>query len=122
MYHGIIIDQEFTDKSFPKNFKAFAKKQNGAWGIFGIEIEDSQFEETINKIQETMKNDQPWYAHLYNENQLIVIFKNKVFTVKPHISSWSSIIEYGRQLNIPEAQLDFWPNRFQDERHYFENK
>lgn len=23
------------------------------------------------------------------------------------------------KLNIPEKQLDFWPNRFQDELHYF---
>ncbi len=57
MYHGIIIDQEFTDKTYPKTFKQFAKKQDGSWGIYGVEIEDSQ--------------------------------------------------------------LDFWPNRFQDEIHYF---
>ena len=122
MYHGIIIDQEFTDQSFPKSLKSFAKKQDGSWGIFGIEVENPLLEETIKKIQKAMKSDQPWYAHLYNDDELIVIFKDKVFRVKPHISSWSSIMEYGRQLNIPEAQLDFWPNRFQDERHYFETK
>ena len=119
MYHGIIIDQEFRDKLFPESFKQFAKKQDGSWGIFGIEIEDSQFEEVIDKIQENMREDQPWYAHLYNDKQLIVIFKEKVFRVEPHISSWKPIIEYGEELKIPKEQLDFWPNRFQDEQHYF---
>lgn len=119
MYHGIIIDQEFTDQSFPNTFKVFAKKQDGDWGIYGIEIEDSQLEESISKIQDNMRSDEPWYTHLYNDKQLIVIFKNNVFRVEPHISSWKPIVDYGRELNIPEEQLDFWPNRFQDELHYF---
>ncbi|KKQ24947.1 MAG: hypothetical protein US62_C0047G0010 [Candidatus Woesebacteria bacterium GW2011_GWA1_37_8] len=119
MYHGILIDQEFTDKSFPKSFKVFNKKQDGSWGVFGIEIEDSQLEDSIKKIQVNMRADKPWYAHLYNDNQLIVIFKNKVFRVESYISSWKPIIDYGKELKIPEEQLDFWPNRFQDERHYF---
>lgn len=119
MYHGILIDQEFTDSSLPETFKIFAKKQDGSWGIYGIEIEDSQLEETIKKIQENMKSNEAWYAHLYNDNDLIVIFKDKVFNVKPHISTWKPIVEHGRKLNILEGQLDFWPNRFQDEHHYF---
>jgi|SRR3972149_6905270 len=119
MYHGIIIDQEFADKTFPNIFRQFAVKKDGSWRIFGIEIEDSQLEETINKIQENMKENEPWYAHLYNDKQLIVIFKNKVFRVESDVSFWKPIIEYGKKLKIPKEQLDFWPNRFQDEQHYF---
>lgn len=120
MHHGIIIDQEFKDKSFPESFKVFAKKQSGSWKIYGIEIEDEKVEEAIKSIQDNMRDDEAWYAHLYNNEELIVIFKNKVFRVKPHISSWKPIMDYGRELNIPEEQLVFWPNRFQDEKHYFE--
>lgn len=119
MYHGIIIDQEFADKVFPESFKVFAKKQDGSWGIYGVEIEDSDLPETIKRIQANMKSDTPWYAHLYNDKELVVIFKDKIFKVTPHADSWKPISDYGRDLNIPEEQLDFWPNRFQDERHYF---
>ena len=119
MYHGIIIDQEFKDPSFPKKFKVFAKKQDGSWGIYGVEIEDFKFEEMVKKVQENIKDDQLWYCHFYNDEKLIVVFKDRVFEVKPSSSSWNPIIEYGRKLNIPEEQLDFWPNRFQDEIHYF---
>lgn len=119
MYHGIIIDQEFIDRIFPESLKQFAKKQDGSWGIYGIEVEDSQLEKVINEIQKNMKGDEAWYTHLYNDKQLIVVFKEKVFRVEPHISSWKPIIEYGKKLNIPKEQLDFWPNRFQDETHYF---
>lgn len=130
MYHGIIIDQEFTDKAFLESFKVFAKKQDGSWGIYGVEVEDSQLEEAIKNIQENMKVDQPWYTHFYseasssayNDEKLIVVFKNKTFEIAPHESSWEPVKKYGRELNIPEEQLDFWPNRFQDERHYFDKE
>ena len=119
MYHGIIIDQEFIDQEFINSFKIFAKKQDGSWRIYGIEIDDSQLQEVINKIQKNMKSEGTWYAHLYNDERLIVLFKNKVFDVKPHANSWKPIIDFGKRLNIPGEQLDFWPNRIQDESHYF---
>ncbi|MFA5776453.1 MAG: hypothetical protein WC988_02775 [Patescibacteria group bacterium] len=119
MYHGVLIDQEFTDTAFPKSFKMFAEKQDGSWKIFGVEIEDSRLEESIKTIQQNIKTDSAWYAHLYNDKILIVIFKDKVFYVKPHADTWKPIINYGKELRIPEEQLDFWPNRFQDEHHYF---
>ncbi len=120
MYHAILVDQAFTSLDFTSNYSTFGSKQDGSWRIFGIEVEDSEVQPTIKQIQSTMKDNQPWYAHLYNDSELIVVFKNQTFTVTPHKSSWQPIIDYGRTLNIPPAQLDFWPNRFQDEIHYFQ--
>lgn len=119
MYHGIIVDQSFIDLAFPGTFKKFAKKQDGDWGIYGIEVEDLEIEGVIKKIQAEMKSDESWYAHFYNDETLIVVFKDKVFRVEPNQCTWLPIIEYGKKLKIPTEQLDFWPNRFQDEIHYF---
>lgn len=119
MYHGIVIDKSFKDKSFPKTFKCFARKQDGSWGIYGIEVEDSKVPKVIKLIQHNMRSGENWYAHLYNDKSLILIFKEKIFSVKSHISTWDPIIEYGKRMKIPKEQLDFWPNRFQDEIHYF---
>jgi len=119
MYHGIIIDQEFVDKNFPNTFKIFAKKQDGDWGIYGIEIEDLKLQETIKNIQENMREDSPWYVHIYDNNQLIIFFKNKIFEVTSEKKSWQPVINYGKELNIPSEQLDFFPNNFQNENIYF---
>jgi hypothetical protein len=122
MYHGIIVDQEFSDSAFCKSFKIFNKKQSGTWILYGIEVDNRQIEDAIKKIQENMKVNQPWYAHFYNDQILIVVFKEKVFRATSHISTWGPIMEFGRKLNIPVEQLDFWPNRFQDEKHYFQKE
>ncbi|HCC42030.1 hypothetical protein A2473_01375 [candidate division WWE3 bacterium RIFOXYC2_FULL_42_13] len=121
MYHGIIIDQEFTDQLFPNTFKVFAEKKDGSWTIYGVEIEDSKLGKAINDVKNAMKQGN-WYAHFYKGGALWVVFKDKTFRVKPDKSTWGPIIEYGQRLKIPEEQLDFQPNRFQDEQHYFSEK
>lgn len=118
MFHAILIDKQFSDRTFPEQFSCFAKKQSGNWKIFGVEIEEQNIEEFIKQVQKHM-NEGGWYAHAYNDKNLLVIFKHKVIKVLPHKSTWQPIIDYGEYLGIPSEQLDFWPNRFQDEPHYF---
>jgi hypothetical protein len=119
MYHGIIIDQGFDDVTFLASFKQFSSKVDGSWKIIGIEVQERDIKSVIENIQRKMKSNQPWYAHFYSDTELIVVFKEQLFYVTPHSSTWKPILEYGRKINIPEQQLDFWPNRFQDEKHYF---
>ena len=124
MYHGIILDMAFKDASYPEKLKVFAKRRSSSndWILYGIEVTDDNFAETVRDIQKLMKTDKPYYSHFYNDQKVIVIFKDKVFEALPHISTWKPVIEYGKKLGIPEAQLDFWPNRFQDEIHYFDKE
>lgn len=124
-YHGILLDLQFNEKQFiENNFKIFAKRKgtSNPWVLYGVEITTSNLDSSIAKIQLAMKSDAPYYAHLYNDDEVIVIFKENIFHVTPHISSWNEIVDYGKSLGIPKEQLDFWPNRFQDELHYFKKE
>ena len=118
MWHGILINKEFRNEKFIKRFKIFDKKLDGSWEIYGIELSDDQVEQTIKSVQQAMKSVY-WYSHLYNDKKLVVIFKDKVFTVTPNSKSWKSIIKHGRKVGIPDEQLDFRPNKFRDEKQYF---
>jgi hypothetical protein len=119
MYHGIIIDKEFSNPFFCSSFKIFNTKRSGDWKVYGIEINDNSLESTIAKIQENLKEHESWYSHLYNGQELIVIFKGKVFKIKPDKSTWSEAIKFGEKLNIPRKQLDFHPSKFEEEFNYF---
>ncbi len=121
MWHGILVDSAFEDPTFPSTLKVFAKRTSKSmgWVLYGVEIQDYELPDVINKIQSLMKSDKPYYSHFYNDLIVVVAFKDKTFEVEPNSSTWIPVIDYGKQLNIPEEQLDFWPNRFQDEIHYF---
>lgn len=116
-YHGILVNMAFIDQNYPNKFSIFNKLIAEDWIIYGIVVDD--IDKAIMDIQNNMRSDQDFYAHLYNDEDLIVVFKKKYFKATSHESSWKEIIEYGKKLTIPEEQLDFWPNRFQDEIHYF---
>lgn len=115
MFHGILIDQEFKDPHFINRFKTFAKKQDGSWKIYGVEVEDLSLQETISQIQSNMKSGQPWYAHLYDDEKLIVIFKDKVFTITLTFPAGSRLLITANSLiflknNWIFGQIDFKMN------------
>ncbi len=121
MYHGILIDQSFEDLNFPNKFKVFAKKQDGSWGIYGVEVEDVNLDKVISEIQKQMKSG-TWYVHFYNKEGLIVVFKEKIFRVNKDISIRQEMIEYGKSLGIPEEQLKVSPTNFENEKDYFKKE
>ena len=122
MFHGILLDLAFVDQGYPKSFSLFAQKLSGDWGLYGIKVDRNDFESVVASIQSHMKSDKPFYNHLYDDEMLIVIFRERIFHMTTHASSWKDVKQYGLTLGIPEQQLDFWPNRFQDEIHYFEQE
>jgi hypothetical protein len=120
LFHGILLDLSFADREYPKSFPLFARKIAGDWGLYGIKVPQDKIDQTVVSIQLRMKTNDPFYNHLYDDERLVVIFKERVFHVTSHASSWKEIEQYGMAMGIPKQQLDFWPNRFQDEIHYFE--
>lgn len=122
IFHGILVDMAFIDRRYPEAFSIFAQEKSGDWTLYGIEVPRNDLENAVVNIQTQMRTDEHFYAHLYDDEVVVVIFKTRVFRVTPHISSWGDIQQYGMTLEIPVEQLDFWPNRFQDEPHYFKRE
>jgi hypothetical protein len=119
VFHGILVDAAFTDPPFPEKFPVFARQKTNGWIPYGIEVPREQVEKAVSLIQENMRSDEEFYSHLYDDETVIAIFKKRILRMTPHSSTWDEVREYGFTLKIPPAQLDFWPNRFQDEIHYF---
>jgi len=77
-------------------------------------------DKSIKDLQDNMSDKvlfkkQEFYFHFYRDNELIIVYKDKIFKISPDKSTWIDAITYGKRLNISEKQLDFIPNRFEDE-------
>ena len=121
-YHGIIINISQKDKSIFNNLQIIGKKKVllGLVILYKIRVSENRINEVIQTVQNNMASKllikkQGYYAHFYRGNELIVVFKDKVFTVSTDKTTWSDAIEYGKHLKINGKQLDFIPNRFEDE-------
>ena len=123
-YHGNLLDTEFRDPIFLKRFKVFAKRKSkeNPWTMHGVVIPADRLENTIKEVQENLLSDKPYYAHFYRDEELIIVFKEKIFRITPDKSTWKEAIEYGRNLGIPDEQLVFAPNKFEDEEEYYKKE
>jgi hypothetical protein len=121
-YHGIIINISQKDKSIFDKLKIVGKKMLifGLIILYKVKVNENEITEVVKNVQNNMAHKswflfKNFYAHFYRENELIIVFKKKAFFVSPDKNTWAEAIEYGKRLNINDKQLDFIPNRFEDE-------
>ena len=114
-YHGIIVDASLKEKSLLEELKIIGQKRtkDGEWVLYKIEIDPEDINQTIESLQENLLDG--FYLHLYRQNELIVVFPERVFRINTEKPTWIEAIEYGKSLGIPEEQLDFFPCRTEDE-------
>jgi hypothetical protein len=123
-YHGIVINLSQKDRGILEAYKIIGRKNviPGFLCLEKIEISQGEIEKAIVVLQNNLR-DKLWpiikafYLHLYRENELIVIFKKRIFRVSPDPKSWNEAIAYGLGLGIPKKQLDFFPCKFEDENY-----
>jgi len=116
-YHGILLDTEFKDKDFLNAFEILGKKRSerNTWTMHRVRVPAEKIDKIIRKCQENLLDGEPYYCHFYRDEELIIVFKQKVFRVKPDKSTWKHAIEYGLSLGIPADQMEIKPVRFEDE-------
>ena len=114
-YHGIIIDASQKFKSIFKNLRILGQKKSekNKWVLYRIGVAAEGLEDTIQAIQNNMLPG--YYFHIYRDGELVVVFKDRVFRIKPDKTTWNEAIEHGKSLGIPEEQLDFFPCKRKDE-------
>jgi hypothetical protein len=121
-YHGIIINRSQRDKAIFKTIEIIGERKS-LWGLlalYKIRVLPENIDGIIKAFQSNMADKlffkkQEFYFHFYRNNELIVVFRDKIFRVSPDKSTWGEVIAHGHQLKIADTQLDFTPNTFDSE-------
>lgn len=108
-YKGTIVQESLFDDRCLNDFEIIGFRvtkeddPQNRWHLFTVFAS----EENLEKVAANLKPEK-WYAHFWNGDDVIAIFPNKTFSFKhSDKSTWSEAIEHGRNLGIPEEQLDF---------------
>lgn len=100
---GTIIENSLADKSVLADLNIIKTWNDEDWILHNVIVKETQIE----SIQKAL-NDGPWYIHFLGDDNIVVVYKDKIFNIKKSdISTWSKAIEYGKSLGIPNKQLDF---------------
>ncbi len=118
-YLGIVIEQSLANRSVLKDFRIEARRNVGSWEFLLVSISEPELEQHLQTLQEAMRPNEPWYAHYFAGNELLVVFRNALFRIGVDPSTWASAVEHGLALGIPREQLDFKPRTKTDALAFF---
>ncbi len=108
-YNGMIIQESLEDANILTGFVVDRIKETNDENeddrrhIYHVLAEDTQ----ILDLERYIKFG-PWYSHFWNNEEIIIVFRDKVFRFNK--DDKEGIIEaekYGTNLGIPQEQLDF---------------
>jgi hypothetical protein len=109
MYTGVIVENSLIEATVLDSLTILKTWQDGSWTLHKVQVTEVQ----IKQISDYLI-DSTWYTHFWNEseNEIVVVFKNKTFTIiAKDQSTWQGAIQYGQSLGIPTEQLDFLINQ-----------
>ena len=123
-YHGIVINISQKDPSILNSLEVIGRKAvlPGFLVLDKICVQPNAIEHVIQLLQRNMRDSfwpfaKGFYFHLYRNDELIIVFKDRIFRVTTDPATWAEAIEFGLKQGIPKKQLDFDPCRIADERY-----
>ena len=116
MFKGLIIKESLNDLKILDKLKITKQEdwdvdnavdyQSNKWTAIFIEGEDKGVKETVKEISKAIK--EKWYANVSLGEIEYVIFNNMVFEYKKgDEETKQKAMKYGREMGIPESQLDW---------------
>ena len=121
-YHGIMIDRSQKNRSIFTSLRIIGKKRvlAGLVTLYKIEVPENRIDEICKTVMKNMSEHflflkQEYYAHFYRDDELIIVFRDRIFKVTPDPATWTDAVMHGRALGIRGNLLDFIPNRFENE-------
>jgi len=106
VYTGIIVSESLQSQDMLSEFTILSVKETvqNKWHLYTV----CGTKEVITHLSFVLI-DTSWYTHFWNDTEVIIVFKNKVFIFKrlEFEDKKQEAIEYGVSLGIPIEQLDF---------------
>lgn len=111
-YVGVLIEQSLAEPAGLCGIEVLRRQRDphGTWVFLLVRVRGGQERETFAGLQTALRKDGPWYAHFFRGDQLVVIYRDAIFTMSVDAETWGPAIDHGRRLGFPAEQLDFVPH------------
>lgn len=132
-YHGEVINLSLRDVTMLNKFKIIDIKSVflGLVKIYTVELPSEKIEEIAKHFQSNMSTNlkKEWYITFHNRERIIIIFRTRIFDLSgkgiipvhgkmldvsyaEDKENWNELINYAKELGIPNSQCDFLPEDF----------
>lgn len=120
-FRGTIIEESLEDPSILKELKILSTRVVMVtekhktpwlkqWTLHKVEIPEDKVGEYAKRLSKVLDKSHAgsWYCDFQNIELHYIVFRDKVFLAhKSNLDEYRPAMDYGKQLGIPEYQLDF---------------
>lgn len=118
-FKGVIIEESLEDKEVLRSINIISTKIEEVtpehktpwlrkWTLHTVEIPKENIDSATSKLKDSLEKDHSWYIHFWNNHELIVIYKDKIFRfAHEDKTKRGEAVRHGVSFGIPQYQLDF---------------
>ncbi len=121
-YLGILIEQSLRDPAIASELNIQAVKRGIQWTLLLVSVPERDLASHVDRIQSNLADDGTWYAHYFRGSELVVVYRDAVFSVSTDPASWRPAVQHGIALGIPKEQLDYAPRTRDTAMQYFSGR
>lgn len=118
---GVVVEQSLVDRALPTPFEVLAELPAGDWRLLLVRLDEAALADGVARLRAAMvpAAQECWYAHLFGDGRLVVVFEDAVFAVTTDALTWEPVVMHGLARGVPLEQLDFDPCTQADARARF---
>ncbi len=108
-FKGVIVREGLRRPAVLEQLPVLGTYRAENWTVVEVGVPAADINRAVELIQASLIDEPTYFAHLYTENQVIIVFSDKVFHATPHPATWKEAIKYGVDKGVPKEELDFAP-------------
>jgi hypothetical protein len=108
-YLGVVIAESLMNPDEQARLPVVASKRSHDWTFLLLRVRPGALEAHLSALQAAMRSDEVWYSHYFCGDELVVVFRERVFATSVDPAAWSEVVAYGLAQGIQRAELDFEP-------------
>lgn len=108
-YTGVLVKEGLRRPEILNQLPILGSRRGNHWTMVKVGVPEADLSRAVKLIQATLIEEPTYFAHLIRDDELIIIFPDRIFTTRKGDRGLREAVQYGLEKGIPAAELDFSP-------------
>ena len=108
-YTGVLVKEGLRRPEILNQFPILGSRRGDNWTMVKVGVPEADLSRAVKLIQSTLIEEPTYFAHLIRDEELIIIFPDRIFTTRKGDRGLREAVQYGLEKGIPAKELDFSP-------------
>lgn len=108
-YTGVLVKEGLRRPGLLKQLPVLASRAGDNWTMVEVGIPEADLSRAVKLIQAALIDEPTYFAHLYREEEVIIIYPERIFTGRKGSRELREALQYGLEKGIPRQELSFDP-------------